>query len=51
MKEIRLFDYQQEMLENITEVFSAAVFDSVLYKEKKGECGEFGDGADAYGDW
>jgi len=35
MKEIRLFDYQQEMLENITEVFSAAVFDSVLYNEKR----------------
>lgn len=34
MKEIRLFDYQQEMLENITEVFSAAVFDTVLYNEK-----------------
>lgn len=34
MKEIKLFDYQQEMLENITEVFSAAVFDSVLYNEK-----------------
>ena len=34
MKEIRLFDYQQEMLENITEVFSAAAFDSVLYNEK-----------------
>lgn len=35
MKEIKLFDYQQEMLENITEVFSAAVFDSVLYNEKR----------------
>ena len=35
MKEIRFFDYQQEMLENITEVFSAAVFDSVLYNEKR----------------
>lgn len=35
MKENRLFDYQQEMLENITEVFSAAVFDSVLYNEKR----------------
>lgn len=34
MKEIRLFDYQQEMLENITEVFSAAAFDTVLYNEK-----------------
>lgn len=34
MKEIRLFDYQQEMLENITEVFSAATFDTVLYNEK-----------------
>lgn len=34
MKDIKLFDYQQEMLENITEVFSAAVFDSVLYNEK-----------------
>lgn len=34
MKEIKLFDYQQEMLENITEVFSAAAFDSVLYNEK-----------------
>lgn len=34
MKEIRLFDYQQEMLENITEVFSAAAFDMVLYNEK-----------------
>lgn len=34
MKKIRLFDYQQEMLENITEVFSAAVFDTVLYNEK-----------------
>lgn len=34
MKEIKLFDYQQEMLENITEVFSAAAFDTVLYNEK-----------------
>lgn len=34
MKEIKLFDYQQEMLENITEVFSAAAFDAVLYNEK-----------------
>jgi type I site-specific restriction-modification system R (restriction) subunit len=34
MKEIKLFDYQQEMLENITEVFSAAAFDMVLYNEK-----------------
>lgn len=34
MKEIKLFDYQREMLENITEVFSAAAFDTVLYNEK-----------------
>lgn len=34
MKEIKLFDYQQEMLENITEVFSAAAFETVLYNEK-----------------
>lgn len=34
MKEIKLFDYQQEMLENITEVFSAAAFDTNLYNEK-----------------
>ena len=34
MKEIKLFDYQQKMLENITEVFSAAAFDTVLYNEK-----------------
>lgn len=34
MKEIKLFDYQQEMLENITEVFSAAAFDTILYNEK-----------------
>lgn len=34
MKEIKLFDYQQEMLENITEVFSAAAFDTVFYNEK-----------------
>lgn len=34
MKEIKLFDYQQEMLKNITEVFSAAAFDTVLYNEK-----------------
>lgn len=34
MKEIKLFDYQQVMLENITEVFSAAAFDTVLYNEK-----------------
>lgn len=34
MKEIKLFDYQQEMLENITEVFSTAAFDTVLYNEK-----------------
>ena len=30
MKEIKLFDYQQEMLETITEAFSAAAFDTVL---------------------
>ena len=34
MKEIKLFDYQQEMLKNIIGAFSAAPFDSVFYDEK-----------------
>ena len=34
MKEIKLFDYQQEMLENIVKAFSAAAFDTVFYDEK-----------------
>ena len=34
MKDIKLFDYQQEMLEDIVKAFSTAAFDSVFYDEK-----------------
>ena len=45
MKKIKLYDYQQEVLENIIKVLTTAA--TGRFYDENGKSGQFGDGADA----